>query len=222
MTTTKLKLFNGALLICGVRQLASLTENVESRHLLDNVWDDGGVDYCLSQAQWRFSIRSQQLDYSLTVSPLFGFSRAFEKPTDWILTSAICQDGYYRGPLLQYTDESGFIYADLDAIYVKFVSNDAAYGNDLSLWTPSFVEYVKHYFAAKIIGKVASIDSPRAVALLTARTGLLDRALEDAKNRDAISEPTRFLPQGSWGRARNGGRAGRSGFDGGNPGSLTG
>lgn len=222
MATDKLKLFNGALLICGARQLASLSENVESRHLLDNVWDDGGVDYCLSEGQWRFAMRTEQLDYSLTITPSFGLRRAFEKTSDWKLTSAVCQDEYFHTPLLQYTDEAGILYADIDTIYVKFVSNDVGYGGNLSLWPPSFVEYVKHYFASKIIGKLGPIDSPRAVALLTKRSGLLDRSLEDAKNRDAINEPTRFLPQGSWGRARNGGRAGRSGFDGGNPGSLTG
>jgi len=223
MATSRLKLMNGALLICGVRQLASLSENVESRHLLDNVWNDGGVDTCLSEAQWRFAMRAQKLDYSASITPEFGLRRAFEKSTDWLLTSAVCQDEYYRTPLLQYTDEAGILYSDLDEIYVKFVSNDSGYGGNLALWPPTFTEYVKHYFAAKIIGKVAAIDSPRAVTLLTPRTGLLDRALENARNRDAISEPTRFMPQGSWGRARNGGRSGsRSGFDGGNQNSLIG
>jgi hypothetical protein len=220
MATTRLKLYNGALLICGQRQLASLTENAEARHLLDNVWNDSGIDYCLSQGQWRFAIRAQMLDYSTSITPDFGLRRAFEKSTDWILTSAVCQDEYFNTPLLQYTDEAGVLYSDLDQIYVKFVSNDTGYGGNLALWPPSFTEYVKHYFAGKIIDKV-SADQTRRAALLTRRTGLLDQSLENARNRDAISEPTRFLPKGSWVRARGGGRSGpRS--DGGNFNSLIG
>lgn len=220
MATDRLKLYNGALMICGQRQLASLSENVEGRHLLDNVWNDGGIDFCLSQGQWRFAIRAQLLDYSTSITPDFGLRRAFEKSTDWILTSAVCQDEYFKVPLLQYTDEAGVLYSDLDQIYVKFVSNDTGYGGNLALWPPSFTEYVKHYFAAKIIGKL-SADETRRAALLTRRTGLLDQSLENARNRDAISEPTRFLPSGSWARARGGGRSGpRS--DGGNINSLIG
>lgn len=201
MATTRIKLYNGALLICGQRQLASLSENVESRHLLDNVWNDGGVDYCLSEAQWRFAIRTQKLEYSTSITPEFGLRRAFEKSTDWLLTSAVCQDEYFNAPLLQYTDEAGIIYADLDEIYVKFVSNDSGYGGNLALWTPSFTEYVKHYFAAKIISKLTA-DKQRMTALLQPRTGLLDQALLNARNRDAISEPTRFPAAGSWVKSR--------------------
>lgn len=201
MATTRIKLYNGALLICGQRQLASLSENVESRHLLDNVWNDGGVDYCLSEAQWRFAIRTQKLEYSTSITPEFGLRRAFEKSTDWLLTSAVCQDEYFNAPLLQYTDEAGIIYADLDEIYVKFVSNDSGYGGNLALWTPNFTEYVKHYFAAKIISKLTA-DKQRMTALLQPRTGLLDQALLNARNRDAISEPTRFPAAGSWVKSR--------------------
>lgn len=220
MATSRLKLYNGALLIAGQRQLASLSESVESRHLLDNVWNDGGIDYCLSEAQWRFAIRAQKLDYSTSITPDFGLRRAFEKSTDWMLTSAVCQDEYYRTPLLQYTDEAGILYADLDEIYVKFVSNDSGYGGNLALWPPSFTEYVKHYFAAKIIGKLTA-DKQRMAALLTPRTGQLDQSLLNARNRDAISEPTKFAAPGSWTQSRRGSRGGR-GFDGGNQNSLIG
>ena len=220
MATDRLKLYNGALLICGERQLASLSENVEARRLLDNVWNDGGVDFCLAQGQWRSAIRAQRLDYSTTVTPDFGLRRAFEKTTDWILTSAVCQDEYYNVPLLQYTDEAGFLYADLDQVFVKFVSNDTGYGGNLALWGPVFTEYVKHYFASKVIMKLSASQSWRE-ELLRPRTGLLDMALENARNRDTISEPTRFAAQGNWTQSRRG-RGSRTQFDGGNPNQLIG
>lgn len=220
MSTSRLKLYNGALLLCGQRELASLSEEVEARRLLDGVWSDGGVDSCLAEGQWRFAMRTQQLDYSTSITPSFGLRRAFEKSTDWILTSAVCSDEYFKSPLLQYTDEAGVLYADIDQIYVKFVSNDVAYGGNLALWPPKFTDYVKAYFASKIIAKVSS-DETRRDALLHKRSGMLDRSLDDAKNRDAISEPTKFAAPGRWTRARSGGRVG-SRSDGGNPNSLVG
>lgn len=225
MATDRLKLYNGALLICGQRQISSLTENVEARQLLDNVWNDSGVDYCLSQAQWRFAMRAQRLDYSTSVEPAYGLRRAFEKTTDWILTSAICQDERYQVPLLQYTDETGILYADLDQIFVKFVSSDTGYGGNLSLWGPAFTEYVKHYFAGKIVFKLTGDETRREYLLGPAGRpdkGAVWSTLVTAKNRDAIAEPTRFAAQGTWTNARRGRGSNRGQFDGGNPNQLIG
>ena len=87
MATTKLLIYNDALMICGERKLASLTEDREPRHLLDHVWDNNGVDACLEQAQWHFAMKTVRLDYDPSVTPEFGYNRAFEKPSDWIITS---------------------------------------------------------------------------------------------------------------------------------------
>ena len=57
----KLSLFNGALLICGERFLSSLTENREPRHLLDNVWSNGGVKACLEQGVFKPVDQAAQL-----------------------------------------------------------------------------------------------------------------------------------------------------------------
>ena len=224
MSTDRLKIYNGALLICGTRQLASLSENVEARNLLDNIWNDSGVDFCLSQAQWRFAMRSQLLDYSASIEPSFGLRRAFEKSTDWLLTSAVCQDERYQTPLLQYTDEAGILYADLDQIYVKFVSNDENYGGNLALWSPAFTEYVKYYFAGRVIMKLSADETRREY--LNGPPGRPDKgavwaSLVDARNRDAIQEPTRFPAQGAWTRSRQGRRVGGP-WDGGNQNSLIG
>ncbi len=224
MTTNRLKLYNGALLICGARGLAALTDNVEGRHLLDTVWNDGAVDMCLSEGQWRFAMRTQKLDYDAGIAPTFGLRRGFQKSTDWLLTSAVCIDEYYNQPLLRYTDEAGVLFADLDTIYVKFVSNDSLYGGDLALWPPSFVEYVKHYLASRIVFKVSSDESRREYLLGPAGRpdkGAMWASLVNARNRDAISEPTRFPAQGSWIRSRRG-RGTTSVRDGGNPNSLIG
>ncbi|MHB0965501.1 MAG: hypothetical protein ACYC36_03515 [Bellilinea sp.] len=217
--TTRILLYNDALMLCGERFLASLSEDREPRRLLDQVWDSNGVRYCLEQGQWQFAMRAQQIDADAAIDPQFGYNNAFDKPTDWVLTSAVCSDERFNTPLLQYSDEMGYWMADIDPIYVKYVSDDAAYGNDLTLWPATFCDYVAAYFASKVIMKLTS-DKEKVAALLTPRTGILAQRLLIAKSRAAMTQPTSFPAQGSWVTSRGGRRGTRR--DRGNTGSLTG
>jgi len=195
--TTRLKLYNEALRICGETSLASLTEDREPRHLLDEVWDNGGVKACLEAGQWRFALRTIQLDYDADITPEFGLQRAFQKPTDWCATSSVSANEYFENPLLNYVDEAGYWYADEDVIYVRYISNHADWGGDLSTWTEKFSDYAASYFARKIILKLTS-DKERMELVYA----LEKDALMKAKNHDAMGDPTKFPPEGSWSRSR--------------------
>lgn len=222
MAIDRLKLYNGALLLCKSRALGSLTENREPRYLLDQVWQDDGVRACLEMGQWRFAIRGTRMDYDPAVTPDWGPRRAFEKPTDWVSISGLCSDEYFKNPLMQYKDETGWIFCDLDQIYARYVSDDANFGRNMAIWPPSFTEFVKAYFASKVVGKLSN-DKDLVAGILAPRRGLLAQAELTAKNRDAQNDPPKPLAQGSWTRARQGtGRFGGPLGDGGNSGSLIG
>jgi hypothetical protein len=118
MATDRLKIYNGALLICGERAIAALTDNNAPRRALDEVWNDGGVRYCIEQAQWKFAMCASKFTYDTSITPTWGYRRAFAKPSDWVLTSAVCTDEYFRSPLTQYSDEVGFWFADQDDLYI--------------------------------------------------------------------------------------------------------
>lgn len=225
MATSRLLIYNGALLLCGATRLNSLSENVEARHLLDVVWNDGGVRFCLEQAQWHFAMRASELDYEPSIQPDWGYRRAFTKPTDWVATSGVFQDEYMRSPLTSYADEVSYWFADIDVIYVKYVSDDAAYGMDFAKWPYSFTEYVKAFFASKVIHKLPG-GAARAEALLGSdgsgmKSGILHAALLTAKNKSAMTQPATFPTRGTWAQARHAGYR-RSFRDGGNTNSLIG
>ena len=211
--TTRLYLYNEALRMCGERSISSLTEDREPRYLLDSVWNNGGVDYCLEQGFWQFATRSVQVDYDTAVTPAFGFNRAFTKPTDWVKTAAVCSDEYFRVPLINYTDEAGYWYAEIDTIYVKYISNGNSYGNDLSVWTQSFADYAASHFAYKIVKKLTG-DENKELALKQDRKDFLNAA----KNHDRSGDPQKFPAPGRWASSRSRG----SGRDRGNRGSLIG
>lgn len=214
MGTTRLQVYNAALFICGERQLASLTENRQPRFLLDSQWNDQGILHCLEKGQWIFATRASKLDYDPTLQPTFGYRRGFIKNTDWVSTTAVCQDEYYRNPLTQYADEAGVWFADLDIIYVKYVSSDPAFGMNLALWPSSFADYVGAHFAAKIVNSLTGDKEKRLEVQEEEK-----RQLFNAKSMDNKAQPTRFPAQGSWSRARHGNSNWR---DGGNRGSLIG
>lgn len=218
--TTRLQLYNGALLICGDTRLASLSEAREPRHLLDEVWNDGGVQYCLEQGQWRFAMRASRFDYDPSIQPDWGYQRGYTKPTDWIATSGVFQDEFLKCPLLQYADEVGYWFCDRDEIFVKYVSNAATYGNDLARWTATFTDYVKAYFASRIIRRLPG-GADRVDDICHPKTGVLAKALLVAKNKDAMAGPATFPARGSWIAARRQG-ANRTYWDGGNPNQLIG
>ena len=188
--------------------LASLTETGESRRLLDQVWDEQGVRACLEHGQWIFAMRTQKIEYDPSTEPPFGYTRAFNKPTDWVATSALTSDEFFRVPVLRYSDEIGYWFADIDTIYVRFVSDDEDYGGNLALWRPAFTEYVKAYFASKIVMKLTG-DKGRWAAILGRdltgmKDGILVGALKVAKNKDAMAVAPGFAPTGNWVNSRSG------------------
>lgn len=197
MPQTKLQLYNGALRILEERKLASLTENREPRRVLDDIWDEGAVDFCLEQGLWNFALRTVKAEYSPSVEPPFGYRYAFDKPTDWIRTAGVWQDENLRSPLLDYRDEAGFWFAPTDTIYIMYVSNDNQYGADLSLWPQSFAKYFQAYMANEACGRLTGSDSKSDKARRT-----MDAALLEAKNKDAMNEPSKFPALGSWASSR--------------------
>jgi hypothetical protein len=198
---SRLTIYNGALSAIGERTLMTTTENRESRRALDDVWDRGGVRTCLAEGLWNFAGRSAKWDYSPDITPPFGYKRAFDHPADWVRWLGVCEDEYMNVPLLRYQDESGFLFADLDTVYVRWVSDDPQYGMDLSLWPDNFQRYVELYFAAGVVRRLTSSD-----ALEKKVNDQMTLAKKKAKSTDAMDECTMFLPPGTWSQSRRGRR----------------
>lgn len=203
MTTTKLSLYNGALRELGSRKLASLSENRESRRVLDTIWDGGVVDEILEAATWAFSVRSIEIAYDPSASPGFGFQYKFTKPDDFVRTAYVCLDEDFRIPVINYADENGSWWADVDTLYIKYSSNDPAWGKDYSLWPQSVVQFAELLMARKAAKRLTQSDADEE---------RLERKLKKAKRHamalDAMAGPTKFAPRGSWASSRLG-QAGR-------------
>lgn len=214
--TDKLSLYQGACLHLKERKLLSLTENRESRRVLDTVWDRQFVRTVLSHGLWNFATRVAQLNYSTDVTPPFGYRRAFDKPADWVRTMKVCQDEFFDVPLLRYDDNAGFIYSDYDFFFAAWVSDDALFGGNLGAWPVNFTKYAELFMAHEA--------APRLIASKEDRDRIdkdMKMALDLGKNTDAMDEATQFAPPGTWLLSRRGRRS-ASRFDRGDPTQLIG
>lgn len=198
MATTQLSLYNGALRNLKERRLASLSENREPRRVLDDVWE-GALSYVLEQGLWNFASRTSRFTPNPSYTASFGYQNQFVKPDDFVRLVGIYSDPYGNVPLNQYTDETGCWYSDLSEIYVTYISNDASYGADFSRWPQTFIKYVEAYLAFEAGPRITGKEDDGK---------MLVRTLRDAHSKDAMNEPTRFMPQGSWVSARTNGSTG--------------
>jgi hypothetical protein len=193
---TKLGVYNSSLLWLEERALTALTESVESRRVLDSIWTET-TNYCLARGQWKFAKRSVELEESASINPTFGYAYAFEKPTDYLRLTAFSSSDRLLPPLLDYSEEGDYWYADITPIYAAYISNDTSWGMDLGKWFPAFAEYVSVRLARKACGRLSSKSNLREELRKEERKALLE-----AMSHDAMAGPPQFRNMGSWSGAR--------------------
>jgi len=195
---TKLGTYNKALIALGDSvPLASLSENRAARRFLDQVWDNGVVNYCLEQGFWSFATRSTKIPFSTTIIPAFGFKYAFELPNDFCAINGVWTDDKFNCILEIYDMEAGIIYCDYDTIYIKYVSNAATYGGNLARWSEAFGDWVglrMAFEAQPLITNSLNVDSNLDTAQQVAKLHAL--------NLDKRNKAKQKIPVGSWVNAR--------------------
>lgn len=199
---TTLALYNAALVVLGDRPLSSLSEATEPRRILDGYYTSVLAD-CLEAGMWNFAKRTVKLDADTSITPTFGPTEVFAKPSDWVRTMAISSDERMSVPLTDYIDEDTYWIADVTPIYVQYVSNDASFGFDLTNWPRSFTRYVELELAFRGCTRLTQNGAKKEDVERDR-----DRALRRAKNRDAMNEnQPQYAPMGSWNSARSGGNS---------------
>ncbi len=198
----RLAIYRGALRLLGPSNLASLSEDRPEKLALDAAWDDA-VNFMLEQGLWHFAIRAAQLQPDEDVEPLFGFDYAYSKPEDWVRTVSICYDPSYRESIREFEDETQYWHTSYSAIYVRYISNDEAYGWNIGAWRQHFAKALEAYLAFEC-GLPISSDKGNRNDLHS----LFKSRLQDAKTKDAVDERVREKPPGCWTRSRIQGHSG--------------
>lgn len=198
MTVDQLSIYNGALLMLGERKLADLTEDVEARYVLDNIWDNNGIRRCLEKAFWHHALRTVKISHDPDITTPFGHKYAFTIPDDYIRLWSLCTDEFFTNPVALYQTEGQHFFSDYQDMFMRYVSDGDQYGLNFAMWPDTFTEYVEGYFAVKAIkrltdAKVDADDLKEDVRKLLVR----------AKSNDAMKDPTGLTVPSGWSIARS-------------------
>lgn len=184
---TKISVFNAALGLLGLTELASPDDQNEVGRCLRSHWI-AAVDKCFEAGGWNFAMLRAELAQAAT-GPVFGYAYFYPLPADYQRLYYISQSGRENDPLLQYEEENGKIATDADRVFIKYVSNNSRHlvGN----WSQGFADYVSADLANRAAPKIAldQVDKMPKV---------LDKAKNDALNTDAIVQPPVFRRPGRW------------------------
>ena len=206
---TALGLYNDALMELGEATLSSLSEERKGRRVLDSIYD-AVLAECLEAGSWNFAMRTVQLDADTGITPAFGYTEVFAKPTDWVRTIGISTDDRFGNSLNRYWDDVNYLSSDVTPIYFRYVSNNASWGLDLTKWPASFTRFVVVALADR--GCMAITQSESRKDKLERYT--LPAAKRRALARDAMNEPPGRIPPGTWVRSRSLGFWNRSRWNG--------
>lgn len=193
---TKESLFIAAMMHLSNSETESVMDETEIRSWLERVYTDA-LNFCARQGFWNFAMKAVSIDSDVT--PAYGYTYGFTKPSDWARTYVLSDNENYDPPLIDYQDQYSHWLADIDPIYVRYVSTEKAL--DPETFPVDYAEYVSAYLASKVYKKVTGAGED--VAALFNRM-VLKKALATAKGNDAIDQAPGRYPQGAWVSSRGG------------------
>jgi hypothetical protein len=203
--TTKLEVYNLALLQMKASTLSSTTERVEARFVLDALWPTV-VAGMLEDGFWKFAMRSVRITQDTNIAPNFGYPMAFNMPDDWVRTYSLSLSENFEPFLDDWIEESNTFFAHAGPLYVRYISNsETGYGMDMTRWTARFVKALAFCLAWRASPK-ATGSSDNFNEKLEADYA---RALSQAKSFEALRDPPKQLPQGRWNSGRFSRNSGR-------------
>jgi hypothetical protein len=196
----KLSVYNEALRYMSQRSLASLTEEGKARRALDREYNNA-IDDVLADSLWNFAMKTVEISADTDLDPVFGFQNAFTRPDDFVRLVNISDNEAADTDLPRFDVDKDNWYADVEKIYVKYISNDSAYGYSINDWPRPFASAVAATLAAHTCYEITGDKSIRNDCIVIARD-----KLSAASRLDAMEERVKFSPMGSWAQSRLSGR----------------
>lgn len=204
--TSKLALYQKAAKHLYQERLEDLSEDKPVKRELDDCYDDT-LQLCLEEGLWKWALRAVKLTYdpSIDTSAFGGLGYGFTMPSDFVRIANINLSPYFtpNGELMDYdlVGPGKILYTDQSEFHLKYVSNGATFGLDLSLWPETYAEGVGYRLAANVSEELLKSASDRSGL---DKNG--DLWIAKAKIRDALDDRVKTPPTGQLVRSRFGRR----------------
>lgn len=176
-TTTVLSVYREALRLIGEHDIASTSEDVEARYVLDAAYD-GAVAYCLSLGWWRFALVTAT--QAATTSTVPGYSRQFTKPADWIRTHSVCVTTGTRSIPVDWMESGSTILCKYASVTHRYIQDDVA----LADWPEVFAKLVAAYLALDVVERLTQTRTTKADI-----GEIFQQRLADARVSESVPPP---------------------------------
>ncbi len=211
MGTSKLEIYQRAILHCKQTPVTSLVEANEARRLCDVHY--APMLQCIMEGGfWTHAMRTTEITVNAGVTPAFGYAYAFDIPSDFVRKYVVSNSQTMNPPLdhqtggTAYLIEGGYLWADSTPIYLRYTSNDSSYGLDLTRWPERLTEAACVELAYRIAPKLTGSSELKSELF-----NLKADTLGKANTFEALQQPAQVSRAGRWVTGRFSGR--RTGTD---------
>ena len=198
MGTTKLEIYQRAILHNRMTPVTSLDESVEARRLCD-VHYTPMLNFVLENGFWRHAMRSVEITQNTGVTPAFGYEYAHDVPNDFVRRYVVSASDTLEPPLDHmssgnaYLIESNYIWTNVTPIYLRYVSNDSSYGLDLTRWPETLTEAATLELAYRICPKLTG-----SAELVDDLNKMRVEALGKANQLESLQQASQATRPGRW------------------------
>lgn len=182
---TVLSVYQEALRFLGEARLATVSDDVESRYVLDDAWDEA-IIFILRQAPWRFALEVDILT-GTTGGYTAGFTYKFTKPSDWLRTHSIFVAVAGKEFPVDVREYDTQLYCNTEELSHRYVSDHVI---SPALFPEHFAKALAAYLAFATCEKITR-DPNRAQQMYS----LFQQYLAAAMQVDAVPESPWFVHQ---------------------------
>ena len=196
--TSKVSICNQALVKVGARRITALTDDTTQARALNEIFDVKR-DAELSANPWTFATKRASIPASAT-APAFGWNYHYPLPADYLAMVEVGENFTF------YDSDTGALFAiESDADGVLSIATDQPSPLDIryvyrventGLYPALFIEALACRLAAEVCEELTQNIAKREAAWAERK-----QAVREAKRLNAIEQPPRKNPAGSWERA---------------------
>ena len=194
---TKAQLYKSAVLLIKQNAIGlAVTDDDAFVNTINLVYDEA-LRFALCAGDWNFATRTVSIEASENVSSgINDYAYAIEKPSDYAgRIVAISGNQRLDPPLDAYHEDggfSGYIWCDVDPLYLRYISNGNEYRLNLADWHPAFERYFEYELAWRIAPQLTNMGEDATDRFEKRK----NKALHNAQAQDARNQGAQPLPQG--------------------------
>lgn len=190
--TSKVAICNAALAKVSNNRIASLTEGSTAGDLCNEMYERVR-DRLLRRHIWNFNKKRVKLA-QLSTAPVFGWTRAYQLPSDWVRNIAIYADAAGVNPTHGYQVEGRTILSDHESIYLVY----GARVTDPNDFDDMFREALAYALAVEL-----AVPLAKSATLRDRMAAAFEAYVMEAQTIDGQDDPPEYPSDPGWATVRN-------------------